>query len=172
MCPLNSGRINISTQHEQCTDIIDLVSRKFQLYWEMSLGMRKPTIWVLTRSNTNQSVQSQKIARSLKFCMKEEERLYYPCSENKGTDQPCGYRKPDLHLWFCTSILQVFLCSGSNNSNDQLPFSVYEILIIINFVQDKSALVWITTDGISYRIIGEGINPIQGIEPKLLMVCV
>ena len=34
--------------------------------------------------NTNQPIESQKIARSFKFRMKEEERLYYPCSENKG----------------------------------------------------------------------------------------
>ena len=39
-------------------------------------------------SDTNQPVQSQKQARSLKFRIEEEEEgLYYPCSENKGTDQ-------------------------------------------------------------------------------------
>ena len=37
----------------------------FTLY--MSLWVRKPTIWVLTRSDTNWPVQSQKQARSLKF---------------------------------------------------------------------------------------------------------
>ena len=31
------------------------------------LRVRKPSIWVLTRSDTNQPVQSQKQARSLKF---------------------------------------------------------------------------------------------------------
>ena len=34
-----------------------------------------------TRSDTNRRVQSQKIATSLKFRMKEEEGLYYQCSE-------------------------------------------------------------------------------------------
>ena len=43
--------------------------------------MRKPTIWVQTRSDTNQAVQSQKQARSLKFWIKEEEEFYCPCSE-------------------------------------------------------------------------------------------
>ena len=33
----------------------------------MSLCMRKPTIWVRTRSDTNWALQSQKMARSLKF---------------------------------------------------------------------------------------------------------
>ena len=33
----------------------------------MSLRMRKPTIWVPTRSDTNRPVQSQKHAGSLKF---------------------------------------------------------------------------------------------------------
>ena len=41
----------------------------------------------LTRSETNQSLQPQKMARSLKYQIKEAEGLYYICSENKGTDQ-------------------------------------------------------------------------------------
>ena len=36
-------------------------------------------------------VQSQKIARSLKLWMKEEEGWYYPCIVNKGADQLRGY---------------------------------------------------------------------------------
>ena len=46
--------------------------------------MGKPTMWFLNRSDTNQAVQSQKQTRSLKFWIKEEEEVYYPCSENKG----------------------------------------------------------------------------------------
>ena len=46
---------------------------------------------VLHPSNTNQLVQSQKIGRSLKFWMKEEEGLCYPFSENKGADQILDY---------------------------------------------------------------------------------
>ena len=44
-----------------------------------------------TRSDTNWPVQSQKQARSLKFRIKEEQRLYCPCSENKSTDQLRSY---------------------------------------------------------------------------------
>ena len=35
-------------------------------------------------------VQLQKMARGLKFRIKIEEGLYYPCSENKGADQFYG----------------------------------------------------------------------------------
>ena len=35
----------------------------------MSLCVRKPTIWVSTRSDTNRPVQSQKNAGCLKFCI-------------------------------------------------------------------------------------------------------
>ena len=49
--------------------------------------MRKLTVWFLNRSDTNWSVPSQKMARSLKFWIKKVEELHYPCSENKGADQ-------------------------------------------------------------------------------------
>ena len=88
--------------------------------------MTKPTIWVPTRSDTNQPVQSQKIARSLKFGMNEEEKLYYPYSENKGADQLRSnadqlrsYCEADLRLCFRLCILLVFPCSGSNNINQE-----------------------------------------------------
>ena len=59
----------------------------------MSLCVRKPTIWVPTRSDTNRAEQSQKQTRSLKFRIYEEEEMYYPSSENKGADQLRGYRE-------------------------------------------------------------------------------
>ena len=62
--------------------------------------MRKPVFGFPTRSDTNQAVQLQKMARSLKFWIKKEEGLYYLCSENKGTDQLPGYREADLRLCF------------------------------------------------------------------------
>ena len=40
------------------------------------------------------------MARGLKFRIKIEEGLYYPCSENKGADQLRGYREADLRLCF------------------------------------------------------------------------
>ena len=62
--------------------------------------MRKPTMWILTRSDTNQAVQPLEMARGLKFCIKEVEVLYYPSSENKDADQFRGYREADLRLCF------------------------------------------------------------------------
>ena len=75
--------------------------------------MRKPTIWVPTRSDQNRPVQSQKQARSLKFQMYKEEEVYYPFSENKGADQLRCYREADLYLCFRLCKLFVFSCSGS-----------------------------------------------------------
>ena len=66
----------------------------------LSLLVRKPVFGCPTRSDTNRAVQSQKMARGLKLCIKEEEELYYLCSENKGADQLHGYREADLRLCF------------------------------------------------------------------------
>ena len=85
------------------------------LGYDMSLRVRKPTIWVSDQVDTNQPVQSQKITRSLKFRMKEEEGWYYPCSENKCADQLRGYREAALRLCFRICRLLVVLCSGSYN---------------------------------------------------------
>ena len=78
--------------------------------------MRKPTIRVRTRSDTNRAVQSQKQARGLKFWLEVEEELYYLSSENKGADQLCSYCTDDLCLCFRLSNVLVFSCSGSNGS--------------------------------------------------------
>ena len=61
-----------------------------------------------TRSNTNRPVQSQEMTRILKFCVEVEEELYYPSSENKGTDQLCSYCTADLRLCFCIGKNPVF----------------------------------------------------------------
>ena len=70
--------------------------------------MGKPTMWFPNRSVTNQAVQSQKQARSLKFRISVEEELYYSSSENKGADQLRGYREADLRLCFRLCRLLVF----------------------------------------------------------------
>ena len=57
--------------------------------------MRKPTIWASTKSDTNQAVQSQKMARGGKFWI-----LDYPCSESKGADQLRSYYEADLRMFF------------------------------------------------------------------------
>ena len=66
----------------------------------ISRVVRKPVFGFPTRSDTNRSVQSQKMVRALKFWILKEEGLYYPCSENKGADQLCGYHETDLRLCF------------------------------------------------------------------------
>ena len=71
-------------------------------------------MWIPNRSDTNQSVQSQKQARSMKFWIYQVEELYYPCSENKGADQLRGYREADLRLCFRLCRLLVFPWGGSN----------------------------------------------------------
>ena len=48
-------------------------------------------MWFPNRSDTNQTVQSHKQARSLKFRIQEEEEVYCPCRENKGADQLRGF---------------------------------------------------------------------------------
>ena len=52
----------------------------------LSLCVRKPTIWVPTRFDTNRSVQSQKMVTGWKLWIKKVEELYYPYSENKGSN--------------------------------------------------------------------------------------
>ena len=66
----------------------------------MNLVVRKPFSGFPTTSDTNQAVQPQKMARSLKFWIKIEEELHYPCGEKKGPDQLRSYREADLRLCF------------------------------------------------------------------------
>ena len=75
--------------------------------------MRKPTIWILTRSDTDQAIQPLKVARGWKFWIKEVEGLYFLCSENKGADQLRGHREADLRLCFRICKVLVFSRSGS-----------------------------------------------------------
>ena len=75
----------------------------------MSRIPRKPVIGVSTRSDTNQAVQEQIIARGLKFRIKVKEGLYYQCSENEGADQlhsRCGSICLDLR-WMCLHWLEI-----------------------------------------------------------------
>ena len=70
-------------------------------------------MWFPTRSDINRPVQSQKKARIWKFRINVEEELYYPSSENTGTDQLRSYCEADLRLCFRISRLSVFPCGGS-----------------------------------------------------------
>ena len=75
--------------------------------------MRKPTILILTRSDTNQPVQSQKQARSLQFGFKKQEDCSIRAGKNKDADQLCSYCTADLRLCFRLCKLLVFSCCGS-----------------------------------------------------------
>ena len=74
----------------------------------MSRVTNKPTFWFPTRSNTNQAVQLQKMARGLKLRIKKVEGSYYLYSESKGADQLRGYREADLRLCICICKTLVF----------------------------------------------------------------
>ena len=71
-------------------------------------------MWFRNRSDTNQAVQSQKQARSLKFWIYEEEELYYLCRENKGSDQLRSYCKADLRFYFLIYADSFFLSRGDS----------------------------------------------------------
>ena len=110
---------------------------------EMSPGVRKPTIWVPTRSDTNQFVQSQKMVGGWKFWTKKVEKLYYPCSENKGrADQLRSHCEADLRLCFRLCKLSVFPCGGSNDNNhtDLEQLRCYFKLFIIDIQNSKQTL--------------------------------
>ena len=70
-------------------------------------------LWLPTRSDTNQPVQSQKQARSFTFRTRKEEGLYYPCSENKDADHSCAVTAQLIYAFFRIGKLLVFLYGGS-----------------------------------------------------------
>ena len=70
-------------------------------------------MWFPNRFNTNRAAQAQKVARGWKFWIQKVEELYYPCSENKGSDQLRSNCEADLRLCFRLFRLLVFPCSGS-----------------------------------------------------------
>ena len=72
----------------------------------ISRDARKPVLGFPTMSDTNRSLQLQKIDRRLKIRVYEEEVSYYPCSENKGADRLRNYYEADLRN-------PVFSCRGS-----------------------------------------------------------
>ena len=90
------------------------------------------------RSDTNQPVQLQKQARSLKFWSYVEEELYYPSGENKGADQLHGYREADLRLCFRLCRLLVFPWGSSNYC--QISFEHIFIFTNLRSVSSKNEI--------------------------------
>ena len=74
----------------------------------MSHMMRKTTLWIPNRSDTNRAVQTQKMANGRKFRIWKIEDLYYLCSKNCA-DQLHSYCKADLRHCFCICKIFVFL---------------------------------------------------------------
>ena len=84
------------------------------------------------------------MARGLKFRIKIEQGLYYPCSENKDADQLRGNRKADLRLCFriCESwfshvaaqlLISVEVAEWPMFVKDLLSFSILPICIFDHF---------------------------------------
>ena len=94
---------------------------------------------VSDRSDINWSVNSQEKARSLKFVTYDEEKCYYPRSENKGANQLCSYCTADLRLCFCIGNNPVFSRCGSLATTsyllhkDSLYYSCKLILYLVLF---------------------------------------
>ena len=74
----------------------------------LSSDTRKPTMWLPNRSDTNQAVQAQKMARDWNFQIYKVEEQYYMCSKNKGADQFRSYCEADLRLCFRVCKMLVF----------------------------------------------------------------
>ena len=91
----------------QIVELIDILFT-FELCCE-----KKRSLGFLTRADTNRARQPHKMARGLKFLVKDEEGLYYLYSENKGADQLRGYREADLRLCFRICKMLVFSRRGS-----------------------------------------------------------
>ena len=99
--------------------------------------MGKPTLWFPNRSDSNRPVQAQERARSLKFRIKVDEELYYPCSENKGADQLRSYCEADLRLCFRLCRLLVFPWGGSLETGSlsvQKLYRVCRVLVIYGHI--------------------------------------
>ena len=81
---------------------------------QVSGNVGKPALWILSRSDTNQALHLLEMAGGLKFCIKEEEVLCYPSSENKGADQLrdiakliCAFVFTYAKRWFSHDAAQV-----------------------------------------------------------------
>ena len=75
--------------------------------------MRKPTIWVPTRSNTNQAVESQKQAKGLQFWLELEEELFafvktkalISCAVT--AQLICAFVFAEAFCWFSHAVAQI-----------------------------------------------------------------
>ena len=78
------------------------------------------------------------MARDLKFRIKVEEGLYYPCSENKDTDQLRSYREADLRLCFRICKNLVFSRRGSYENLSALTSSTQTAFLCKNEISGRN----------------------------------
>ena len=101
---------------------------------DMSRLVGKPTMWFPTRSDINRPVQFQKKSRRLKFRIYEEEKLYYPSSENKGADQLRSYCEADLRLCFRIGKIRF------SHDAAHISFSIFTSSVILHHLRACSDL--------------------------------
>ena len=82
----------------------------------MSHDTRKAVFGVSDQLKHNAACTVTEV-KSLKFLI-QIRRLYYPSSENKGTDQLCSYSTADLRLCFRVGNNSVFSRCGSYHCGD------------------------------------------------------
>ena len=98
----------------------------------MSLCMRKPTIWVLTRSDTNQPVQSQEQARCLKFGLKKNGTIRAAktkalISFAVATKLICGFVFTQAFCWFRSGFM--CYCQILSHMILYIKFCIYNCLV-------------------------------------------
>ena len=93
--------------------------------------MRKPTIWVLTRSDTNQAVQLQKMVSGWKAWIKRVEEFYYCVAKTKAlisfsvtAKLICAFVFAYADCWFSHAAAQLILCSNMLNSKYETVISL------------------------------------------------
>ena len=137
--------------------------------------------WFRIWSDTNQAVQPQKMARSLKFWIWEVEGLCYPCSENKGSDQlrdqitaklicvfvfvyaKCWFSHDTAHL---SIILRNLILHGVNCAADQCLWFCYLDSTMPPYLkcQASSHLLWLFSSFCLSELVG---NPKDRVSRNL-----
>ena len=74
--------------------------------------MRKPTVWVLTRSDSNPTVQSQKMVRGWKFWIEEQRNCTIHVAKSKALISSAPLFSPMQIVGFPMRRLIYFLFSG------------------------------------------------------------
>ena len=104
----------------------------------MSMCVRKPTIWVPTRPDTNRDIQSQMMVRGWKFWIQKVEELYYRCSENEGADQLrsiCAFVFAYADCWSSHAVAHIKMILLSPDGYQEYKYSSRTLLQTYDFLQ-------------------------------------